>query len=85
MRGKGVIFPVEVNSMKYAIHYFHLRQTDLTYKYTKETFNWNRLLNRMLFGMPVSKCTLNNITFEKIERTSFKYLFLVSFAFIGLA
>ena len=39
----------------------------------------------MLFGMPVSKCTLNNITFEKIERTSFKYLVLVSFAFIGLA
>ena len=39
----------------------------------------------MLFGMPVSKCTLNKITFEKIERTSFKYLFLVSFAFIGLA
>ena len=84
MRGKGGIFPAEVNSMKNAVHYFHLRQTDLTYKYTKETFNWNRLLNRMLFGMSVSKCTLNNNSFLKIERISFKYLLLASFAFIDL-
>ena len=26
---------------------------NLTYKYVKEIFDWNRMLNQMLFGMPV--------------------------------
>ena len=38
----------------------------------------------MLFGMPVSKYTLNNESSKQFERTSFKCLLLVSFAFIDL-
>ena len=39
----------------------------------------------MLFGMPVSKYTLNNKSFKQFERTCFKCLLLVSFVFIDLA
>ena len=39
----------------------------------------------MLFGMPVSKYTLNDKSFNLFERTRFKCLLLVSFAFIDLA
>ena len=44
-----------------------------------------RLLFRMLFRMVVSKYTLNNKSFKQLERTIFKGLLLVSFAFIDLA
>ena len=42
----------------------------MTYKNTKEIFNWNRLLNRILFGMPASKYALNNTNFKTLERAS---------------
>ena len=49
----GSIFRSEFNSKEFDLPYFHLWQVNITYKYAKKIFNLNRILNQMLFGMPV--------------------------------
>ena len=41
----NLFFCTECNSKKSGLSYFHYQQVDLTCKYAKEIFKWNRMLN----------------------------------------
>ena len=46
------IFRAEFNSKRFGLPYFQLRQVNITYKYAAETFDWNQMFDKILFGIP---------------------------------